>query len=126
MGGDEFLAGRRCLVLDDEYLIALDIQQILESAGADGVICVSTAREALDAIAGGAPFDVAVLDVKLDDKAGDSLEVAAALGRTGTPFLFLTGYDRATLPERFRSVPRLTKPFSTGAVLREIGQLVVD
>ena len=28
------IAGKRCLVLDDEFLIALDIQQILETAGA--------------------------------------------------------------------------------------------
>jgi hypothetical protein len=31
------LSGKRCLVLDDEFLIALDIQQILERAGASHV-----------------------------------------------------------------------------------------
>ena len=123
MGGDEFLAGRRCLVLDDEYLIALDIQQILESAGADGVICVSTAREALDAIAGGAPFDVAVLDVKLDDKAGDSLEVAAALGRTGTPFLVLTGMRSADVHAgKFPDTPVIEKPYQAPALVEAVRQ----
>jgi hypothetical protein len=29
------LFGKRCLVLDDEFLIALDIQQTLELAGAE-------------------------------------------------------------------------------------------
>ena len=31
---DSLLTGKRCFVLDDEFLIALDIQQILERAGA--------------------------------------------------------------------------------------------
>ena len=41
------LSGKRCLVLDDEFLIALDIQQMLERAGATEVICVASAAEAL-------------------------------------------------------------------------------
>ena len=43
---DELLAGKCCLVLDDEFLIALDIQQILELAGAASVVSVATAAEA--------------------------------------------------------------------------------
>ena len=35
---DTSLAGKHCLVLDDEFLIALDIQEILEAAGAAKVI----------------------------------------------------------------------------------------
>jgi len=41
------LTGRRCLVLDDEFLIALDIQQILELAGAKHVASVATASETI-------------------------------------------------------------------------------
>ena len=37
---DLILAGKRCLVLDDEFLIALDIQEILEAAGVAQVVCV--------------------------------------------------------------------------------------
>jgi len=44
---DSLLTGRRCLVLDDEFLIALDIQQILELAGAKHVASVATASETI-------------------------------------------------------------------------------
>ena len=44
---DSLLSGKRCFVLDDEFLIALDIQQILERAGAAYVASVATAAEAV-------------------------------------------------------------------------------
>ena len=45
---DSLLSGKRCLVLDDEFLIALDIQQILERAGASHVTSVASAAEATE------------------------------------------------------------------------------
>src|SRR3954463_6993766 len=85
-----FIAGKRCLVVDDEFLIALDIQQALEAAGAR-VTCLGDADEALPALAGGAQFDVAVLDLKLSGFTRDSTGVAALLTERGVPFVFLTG-----------------------------------
>lgn len=85
------IAGKRCLVLDDEFLIALDIQQILEAAGAGSVTCVSNAADALAALRNEPKFDFAVLDVKLSGATRTSLSVAAVLAEQGTPFVFLTG-----------------------------------
>ena len=62
---DPLLSGKRCLVLDDEFLIALDIQQILELAGAAHVACAASAREAIETLRHQPKFDFAVLDVKL-------------------------------------------------------------
>jgi len=50
---EAMLAGKRCLVLDDELLIVIDIQQILEAAGAANVICFGTAEDVLAALYGG-------------------------------------------------------------------------
>ena len=88
---DSLLAGKRCLVLDDEFLIALDIQQILELAGAKHVASVASASEAIELLRREPKFDLAVLDVKLGDAEGNSLDVAAMLAKAGTPFVFLTG-----------------------------------
>jgi CheY-like chemotaxis protein len=85
------LTGKRCLVLDDEFLIALDIQQILELAGAKHVASVATASEAIALVRREAKFDLAVLDVKLGGSEDNSLGVASELAKTGTPFVFLTG-----------------------------------
>jgi hypothetical protein len=54
------VAGKRFLVLDDEFLIALDIQQTLEIAGAADVLCVAHADGALKELCNGSVFDCAV------------------------------------------------------------------
>jgi CheY-like chemotaxis protein len=84
------LTGKRCLVVDDEFLIALDIQQVLEQAGAAEAVCTGNAAEALTALRAGR-FDFAVLDLRLGHGGGTSLPIAEALAAAGTPFIFLTG-----------------------------------
>ncbi len=76
--------------MDDEFLIALDIQQTLESAGAT-VVCLGDAGAALKLLGDGATFDCAVLDIVLGGPGQNSLTVAAMLTEQGTPFVFLTG-----------------------------------
>jgi len=112
-----FLAGKRCLVLDDEFLIALDIQQTLEAAGAI-VISISGAEEALDALHGGAKFDLAVLDIKLSGKARNSMSVAALLAEKGTPFIFLTGMTADHVQaQSFPAAPLVEKPYELAALM---------
>ncbi len=118
MQGQSALVGKRCLVLDDEFLIALDIQQILERAGAVQVICVASAVEALDLLRHEPKFDIAVLDVKLSSPEGTSLGVAEALAGKGTPFVFLTGMRVDDVhAKRFPEAPVIEKPYDAIALL---------
>jgi CheY-like chemotaxis protein len=112
------LIGKRCLALDDEFLIALDIQQILERAGATEVISVASASEAIELISREPKFDLAVLDVKLGGPKQDSLKVAALLSAKGTPFVFLTGMsvDDAHA-KQFPQAPVLEKPYDAATLL---------
>ena len=76
------------LILEDEPLIAMDLQLAFEDAGAEAVVTVSCdeAFEAMD----GAEFDGAVLDVNLGK--GETCEpVAVELRARGVPFLLHTG-----------------------------------
>jgi len=115
---DSLLTGKRCLVLDDEFLIALDIQQILELAGAKHVASVATASEAIALVRREAKFDLAVLDVKLGGSEDNSLGVASELARTGTPFIFLTGMRVDNVHAReFPQAPVIEKPYDAVALL---------
>jgi two-component system, response regulator PdtaR len=115
---DSLLTGKRCLVLDDEFLIALDIQQILELAGAKHVASVATASEALALVRREAKFDLAVLDVKLGGSEDNSVGVASALAKTGTPFVFLTGMRVDNVhARRFPQAPVIEKPYDALALL---------
>ncbi len=105
-----FIAGKRCLVMDDEFLIALDIQQTLESAGAT-VTCLGDAGAALKLLRDGATFDCAVLDIVLGGPRQNSLTVATILAEQGTPFVFLTGMRADNEHAKgFPNVPVLEKP----------------
>ncbi len=122
------IAGAHCLVLDDEFLIALDIQHILEKAGAVDVTCLGRTVDALDKLRGGAKFDFAVIDVKLGAALqDDGLTVAAELSRLNVPFVFLTGMrpqDKSL--RQFPGVPIVEKPYDpallVNAVLRALAQ----
>jgi CheY-like chemotaxis protein len=115
---DSLLAGKRCLVLDDEFLIALDIQQILELAGAKHVASVASASEAIELLRREPKFDLAVLDVKLGDAEGNSLDVAAMLAKAGTPFVFLTGMRVDNVhAKKFPQAPVVEKPYDALTLL---------
>src|SRR4029077_2173097 len=102
------LEGVRVLVVEDEYLVAILIEEILESAGCIVMGPIPRLPEALDAV-DHEDYDAAVLDVNL---AGERIDPAAqALYRREGPFVFVTGYGEGVLSEEFAERPRLCKPF---------------
>jgi CheY-like chemotaxis protein len=88
---DTLLSGKRCLVLDDEFPIAFDIQQILELAGAAHVACATSATEAIETLRCHPKFDVE-LDVKLSGPVPNSFGVAALLA-PALAVAFTTEFD---------------------------------
>lgn len=118
---DGLLSGKRCFVLDDEFLIALDIQQILERAGAAHVTSVASATEAIEVLSREPKFDLAVLDVKLGGVERNSLDVAALLHTQGVPFVFLTGMRADDVhAKKFPNAPVIEKPYDATALLRAV------
>ena len=124
---DSLLSGKRCFVLDDEFLIALDIQQILERAGAAHVASVASAAEAVALLGREPKFDVAVLDVKLGDPERNSLDVAALLQTQGTPFVFLTGMRVDDVHAKiFPNAPVIEKPYDAAGLLRAVQHALIQ
>ncbi|MGA9455042.1 MAG: response regulator [Pseudolabrys sp.] len=124
---DSLLTGKRCFVLDDEFLIALDIQQILERVGAAHVASVASAAEAIALLGREPKFDVAVLDVKLGDPQRNSLDVAALLQTQGTPFVFLTGVRVDDVHAKiFPNAPVIEKPYDAAGLLRAVQHALVQ
>jgi CheY-like chemotaxis protein len=102
------LSGLQVLVVEDVFLVALDLSDQLADSGCEVVGPASSVKQALEKIDGIA-LDGAVLDVNLGGER--SFPVAELLASRGIPFLFLTGYDSATvIPEEFQQAPRLSKP----------------
>jgi DNA-binding NtrC family response regulator len=98
------------LVLEDIFLLADMLCDLLEESGCNVVGPASRVEGALKLIAQTPRLDGALLDVNLVGEF--SFPVAAVLSERNVPFIFMTGYGDATMiPPEFRSAPRLTKPF---------------
>src|SRR5918995_3283844 len=86
------------LVLEDEALIALNLQDELQDAGHEVAGPFTACSAALDWLRTATP-DMAILDATLND--GPCHSVAAELARRGVPFLIYSGYqeDRRLLSD---------------------------
>lgn len=102
------LAGRRVLLVEDEYFIAEDMACQLEAGGAEVVGPAASVDAAIGLIEQTERIDGAVVDVNLQGVM--SWPVADALLRRGVPFVFATGYDRASIPERYSEIACCEKP----------------
>jgi len=101
------LAGKRVLVLEDDYYLASDEKALLEKAGA-AVVGPFGAGFSVDDLAGAGAFDAAVVDINMGN--GPSFNFAEALVEQGVPFVFVTGYDAAIVPTQHSNVARVEKP----------------
>ena len=102
------LSGKRVLVVEDNYILAMDVCHWLEAAGAEVVGPAPDAEQARELLAQG-DVDGAIVDINLGQ--GPSYEIAHSLAERGVPFLLTTGYDHSAIPPEHRSAPRLEKPF---------------
>jgi CheY-like chemotaxis protein len=110
----------RILIVEDEMLVAMNIEDMLLDLGHEVAGLASRLEPAL-ALARESIFDAAMLDVNL---AGEpSFPVADLLVERGIPFLFATGYGRAGLEERFRAFPILQKPFRAAELQAALASL---
>jgi DNA-binding response OmpR family regulator len=103
------LDGMRILVLEDEFLIAMDVEQLCRDHGARDVT-IFRSLEGLDpsAVAG---HDAAIIDVMLDGTS--TLDFARNLHARGMPFVFASGYaDSEEISRSFPGVTLVGKPYS--------------
>ena len=115
----EALQGVKVLVVEDEYLVATLMEDMLASAGCIVAGPIPRLAQALDAASKEA-CDVAVLDVNL---AGERVyPVADILAQRNVPFVFVTGYG--VLPGEYANRPRLCKPFKMADLVNTLSDIV--
>jgi CheY-like chemotaxis protein len=105
----ERLLGKRILIVEDEALVALNLQLSFEDEGAEVIGPVQSLMDALEAVTHGGEIDLAVLDV---DVAGENVyPVAELLRQRGVPFAFHTGHgSRSKLAALFPGTTTFLKP----------------
>ncbi len=118
----QLLDGRRILIVEDEYLIAMEVKRWLQGAGAEVVGPVPSVERALDLIEDEG-IDAAILDLNLGD-GRTAYAIADRLSALGVPHLFATGDIRVSSASNYAEQPRLNKPFLEAELVRAVGKLV--
>jgi CheY-like chemotaxis protein len=117
------LAGARILVVEDNFLLAMEIESVLGSAGCTVVGPVATIDEAIALLKRESGLDAAVLDVDLQGRW--VTPVANALGALGVPYVLVTGYADPQLRDpELQGRPRLDKPVDSTDLVRALDQLL--
>jgi CheY-like chemotaxis protein len=114
---DEALASKRVLIVEDEFFVAIQIESALQSFGCETIGPFTRLDVAIQA-SRRERFDLAVLDINLNQTLVYPLADELSLRRI--PFVFLTGYAHADLPETYRSLPRIQKPFDPRTIKRAL------
>jgi DNA-binding NtrC family response regulator len=114
---EPLLSGRTILIVEDERLIARELSDALENAGAE----IITARGVFDAtrIIESRRLSAAVLDFWLGVGV-DCLPICALLTEHRVPFLLYTSY---TLLDGAPKVPILGKPTSSARIVAAVADL---
>jgi DNA-binding response OmpR family regulator len=115
------LAGKRILVVEDDYLIGMMVSEMLEAAQADVIGPARTRDDGIE-LARNEPLDAAVLDMNLRGEFSDI--VAAELQRREIPFVVASGYGEQPHRQWTGSLV-VGKPFTeehlVGALTRLLG-----
>jgi len=109
------------LVVEDEALIAMDLQWLLEEAGYR-VLGPANSTAAAMALLDGIEPDVALLDV--NPGRSDVFGVANELATRKTRVIFLTGHTAQKLPLAHRHRPLVAKPYLPHILLQAVALAV--
>ena len=113
------LRGIRVLVVEDDWLLALELRRLLASQGCTVIGPARIAAQALALIANERP-NAPILDVNLDGQSAGPVAVALA-----APVVVVSGYNRLRLREpALLRAPYLNKPVDHRALVSMLARLV--
>lgn len=115
------LSGLRILLLEDEYLIAMDVEMTCRENGAADVVVKRGMAELGDDFAID-EFDVAIVDLMLSGTS--TMPFARRLSDSGKPFIFASGYVQpAVARAEFPNVPVIGKPYSDSDLVDALAEV---
>jgi DNA-binding response OmpR family regulator len=114
---------RKILLVEDDALLAMDVEITLKAAGYRVIGPAATTAEAMRLLHKEPP-DLAVLDLNLGTEM--SFPLFDHLVQIGAPFIILTGHSADVVPLRHAQRVLLQKPYSAQVLLQNIQALLRD
>lgn len=118
------MAGR-VMIIEDEPIIAMDLQNIVESLG-HSVVGIATTRTEAVALADSDEADLVLADIQLADGSSGIDAVKDILASHDVPVVFVTAFpERLLTGERPEPTYLITKPFEIETLVATIGQALM-
>jgi len=116
------LTGYHILLAEDEHVVAKTLTRLLQIWGAGVIGPAPTLDKALVLAATHNEIDAAIVDIDL--RGEKAFPLADRLLARGALVIFATGYDSVILPERYRCVLTLEKPYAPHDLARVLQPLM--
>ncbi len=113
------LEGLRFMIVDDEIIVALDLEYMLTDLGHSVVETASRVERGLE-IARDSDIDMAILDINV--RGVLSFPIATILRERGVPVIFASGYGQRGLSDEFRDAHILTKPIDIDGLTQMVAK----
>lgn len=114
--------GKRALVVEDEAIVAFDLEDMLTDLGFDEVVVCNSFDAAEEVLGADTSFDLAMFDLNLNGVISVPLiETARA---AGIPSVVTSGYEEAVISLQDMAVPRIVKPYGVSTIQTAIEGLV--
>jgi CheY-like chemotaxis protein len=104
------------LIVEDDGLVALDMDVVLSQALGVSVTIADSCAEAERALERG--FDCAVLDINVTD--GETYAIARRLDEARIPFVFVSATPPDSLPADLRTAQFMEKPYREDALVATV------
>jgi CheY-like chemotaxis protein len=120
------LEGMRVMIVEDQALLAMDLESSLSERGIVVSSVCATAAQALQAM-DGEEIDAAILDYHLDGET--SLAVAEVLQKSRIPFVFVTGQaevDDPAILTRLAGKAVTQKPYDIDRLMAALREVLPD
>ena len=115
------LAGRLILLVEDEPLVALELDSALRASGAR-VVSAGYVKSGLFTTEH-PDLSAAVVDLHLGD--GSGIAVCRRLRHLRVPFLIYTGYPRMLVASEWNDVPVISKPARSKEIVAAIARMLL-
>lgn len=112
--------GLRVFVVEDEALVAMNLEMILEDLGCVVIGPAMRFDRAEEMIEDKVEAKVAILDVNLGGK--EVFPLAERLSAQGIAVILATGYDQSGIADAWHNAPILQKPYTSEDVARGLSQ----
>jgi DNA-binding LytR/AlgR family response regulator len=110
----------KILIVEDNFLLAAELSELVQTELKAEPVTTSTAKAALGLIPDA--IKLAFLDIEVLD--GTTYPVARKLVENKIPLVFISGNDQKSMPEEFKALPFLAKPFLHANLVRLAHSLI--